>query len=554
MRSILLLLKIQFRSRLNLKDLTTVRSGGTSGKWKRAAVLALFAVLAAYLVGIYTVFLNFLFNAAIDFGFPELVMHMVVLLTMAMTAVFGIFVTMSGIFLSRDTELLSSLPIRSQHVFLAKFLFVYLCELMLSAVFLLPAITLYAIKVEGAMGIGIFLRGIYITLLSPMLPLVVSTVLVSLLMWVIGKLRRRDLFITIGTFALLIGVTLGQFYLQSKMMSAPTGGDFLTEFFHANWTTMNAFAKPPISWASFAIHAGGMNSALNLILFTLVSIFAYAIVRLVCGGIYRHAVSVNLETAKKSRSARRRALTDKARSPKAAFFRKELRVFFRTPVYLTNGLAGIVFPLMVLLLPTLSGDTAVLRSLGGAVPAPVMALILGGLAILFSGFNSGAATVLSREGRTFEHLRSLPLEPRDAALAKLLFGIGLCPLWTLPLCVFAIPTLGIDIGTALLGFVFGMVGGILLSAICVWIDLARPKLHWDTETEAIKQNFNVMLAMLVGLAVTVGIGIGVYLLLAHTAIPAWAILIATTALFASAALFVAQAAIKSGEKTFASAE
>ena len=99
-----------------------------------------------------------------------------------------------------------------------------------------------------------------------------------------------------------------------------------------------------------------------------------------------------------------------------------------------------------------------------------------------------------------------------------------------------------------------MVCGILLSAICVWIDLARPKLHWDTETEAIKQNFNVMLAMLIGVAVTACIGIGVYLLLAHTAIPAWAVLIAMTALFASAALWVSQAAVKAGKKTFASAE
>lgn len=554
MRSVLLLLKIQFRSRLNLKDLTTVRSGGKSGKWKRAGVLALFALLAAYLVGIYTVFLNFLLDAAIAFGYPELVMDMVVLLTMAMTAVFGIFITMSGIFLARDTELLSSLPIRAPHVFLAKFLFVYLSELILSAVFLLPAIILYACKVEGALGVGIFLRGLYITLLSPMIPLVFSTVLVSLLMWVIGKLKHRDLFITIGTFALLIGVTCGQFFLQSKMVASAESGNFLAEFFSTHWTTMNSMVKPPISWASFAIHAGGMNSALNLILFTLVSIFAYGVVRLVCGGIYRHAVSVNLETAKKSHSARSGDLAELVRSPYSAILRKEYRIFFRTPVYLTNGLAGIVFPVMILLLPVLSGDVDTLQSLGALVPTPIMALLLGGLAILFSGFNSGAATVFSREGRTCEYLRSLPIVPRDLARAKLVFGISLCPFWTLPLCIFAIPALGIDIGTALLGFVFGMVGGILLSAICVWIDMARPKLRWDTETEAIKQNFNVMLAMFVGIAVTAGIGIGVYLLLAHTAIPAWAILIATTAIFASAALFVAQAAIKAGEKTFASAE
>ena len=554
MRSVLLLLKIQFRSRLNLKDLTTVRSGGKSGKWKRAGVLLLFALLAAYLVGIYTVFLNFLLNAAIAFGYPELVMDMVVLLTMASTAVFGIFITMSGIFLARDTVLLSSLPIRAPHVFLAKFLFVYLSELMFSAVFLLPAIILYAVKVEGALGVGIFLRGLYITLLSPMIPLVASTILVSLLMWVIGKLKHRDLFITIGSFALLIGVTCCQFFLQGKMAASLDSGNFLAEFFNANWTTMNSLVKPPFSWASFAIHAGGMSSALNLILFTLVTIFAYGIVRLICGGIYRHAVSVNLETAKKSRSAQNADLADHACSPRSALLRKEFRVFFRTPVYLTNGLAGIIFPVIVLLLPILGGDMNMLQSLGAKVPTPVMALVLGGLAILFSGFNSGAATVFSREGRTCEYLRSLPIAPRDLAKAKLTFGISLCPFWTLPLCIFAIPTFGIGIGTAVLSFVFGMAGGILLSAICVWLDMLRPKLHWDTETEAIKQNVNVMFAMLIGVAITACVGFGVYLLLTHTAIPAWAILIAMTALFASAALLVSQAAVNAGKKTFASVE
>ena len=138
MRSIWLLLKLQFRSRFNLKDLTTVRSDGKSGTWKRLGVLALFVLLALYAIGFYSVILNFLLDAGIDFGYPELVMDMAVLLAMSITAIFGVFVTMSGIFLSRDTQLLAALPIPSKHVFTAKFLFVYLCETAISALFLLP--------------------------------------------------------------------------------------------------------------------------------------------------------------------------------------------------------------------------------------------------------------------------------------------------------------------------------------------------------------------------------------------------------------------------------
>lgn len=44
----------------------------------------------------------------------------------------------------------------------------------------------------------------------------------------------------------------------------------------------------------------------------------------------------------------------------------------------------------------------------------------------------------------------------------------------------------------------------LWNLIGVWIDMKRPKLEWTNETEAIKQNVNVVLSILLCIAISIG--------------------------------------------------
>ena len=59
----------------------------------------------------------------------------------------------------------------------------------------------------------------------------------------------------------------------------------------------------------------------------------------------------------------------------------------------------------------------------------------------------------------------------------------------------------IQIGViALVGILFAA----LWNLIGVWIDMKRPKLEWTNETEAIKQNVNVVLSILLCIAISIG--------------------------------------------------
>lgn len=40
-----------------------------------------------------------------------------------------------------------------------------------------------------------------------------------------------------------------------------------------------------------------------------------------------------------------------------------------------------------------------------------------------------------------------------------------------------------------------------MTCLALWIDCIHPKMHWNNENEAMKQNFNSLLGMLLGFAV-----------------------------------------------------
>ena len=98
-------------------------------------------------------------------------------------------------------------------------------------------------------------------------------------------------------------------------------------------------------------------------------------------------------------------------------------------------------------------------------------------------------------------LKSIPVKPKTQAAGKLLAGYSislLCVITTSLAMVFAL-RLSFDLWLSVLFsalqrfFPYAFQGTL--------IDLIRPKLHWNNPTEAIKQNFNVVLGMLAGVII-----------------------------------------------------
>ena len=279
-----LLFRVQLRSRFSLKELSGINGSGSKASAKRAGMLLLILIGFGSILLMYCMILIGMMRAAIDFGYPELVMDLVVLVSMAMCAVFGIFIVMSNIYLAKDTALLYSLPVRSKSIFISKFMLVYLSELLVNLSFMLPAVIIYGSMAGGSA--AFYLRALYVALLMPVIPLLAALLLDSILMLVVGRLRKRELITTVGSFVILAAILVGQFVLNSTLASSESSGeDFFANLFNTSWTKLQTLSVPPVSWASKGIVGGGYTSLFTLVLFTITALIFYIIVYYAAGAI-----------------------------------------------------------------------------------------------------------------------------------------------------------------------------------------------------------------------------------------------------------------------------
>ena len=140
-----------------------------------------------------------------------------------------------------------------------------------------------------------------------------------------------------------------------------------------------------------------------------------------------------------------------------------------------------------------------------------IALAIGFGIIMFASMgNPTASTSISREGENVFVCKYLPMSYRKQIMAKALSGILITLVGLIVLIIMAIVLINPPVIIIILSVVIGILGVIFSSFTGIFIDLNFPKLHWENEQKAVKNNLNVMLNMLVGLVVG---GLSVFLVI-----------------------------------------
>jgi ABC-2 type transport system permease protein len=126
-------------------------------------------------------------------------------------------------------------------------------------------------------------------------------------------------------------------------------------------------------------------------------------------------------------------------------------------------------------------------------------IFLFGIAIFaaISGFNGTVATSISREGQELFIKKYIPVSYRTQINGKVLSGSILSMAGAVLMLVVAIAVLKIPLYIGLLILAAGWLGTLLISFIEILLDLYNPKLDWDSEQKAVKQNLNVVYSMII---------------------------------------------------------
>lgn len=511
-----------------------LKNGGSSVKSSRQKLIYL-AVLAAFvpmIIGIGQL-VSFLFDTLAMMGQQGVILALALPSTVFVIFFFGIAYIINTFYFSMDIESLLHLPLRPAEILGAKFAAVLVYEYLTEAVILIPVLAVYGFK-NGESAL-FYIQAVVIMVLLPVIPLAAAAVLDMVIMRFTNLAKNKDLFRNVsGVLALFLALGLN-FYIQSfaekttdpaKIMEIVNEGNnsmiqLTTSFFPSTKLAVNSLVS------------GGASGALYLLLFAAATAVAFAVFLALGNKLYFKGVIGVSETSsrRKALSARELGKGTRASHIVYSYTLKELRLLFRTPIYFLNCiLMNFLWPLF-LIIPFLSQTSAQDQDISALLPyvqgpgaesATVLAFLAMG--IFITGSNIISSTAISREGSSLFFMKFIPVEYRKQLLAKSLSGavmgfVGI--MMVVPFALFVIKikayVVAIGIAVSIPGILFSSIFGLL-------VDIAMPKLNWDTEQKAVKQNLNGVIAIFVSmgvgvLIVLIGVKLQLSLLMSSVLLP-----------------------------------
>ena len=501
MSSFGILMRLQIRNRL-----AVLRGGGlrgTDGKLKTGKLVGgVFIALAYLMILVMVVGLEFLlFEGLKAIGQPELLLSMALTVVMAGMVFMSFFYVLTSLYYGRDTSFLASLPVTSRTVFGTKLMEILLGETGIASLALLPAIILYGLHVQA--GVGYYVSALLVALTSAMIPVAVVTLLATLIVKLTGGSRHRDAVMMIYSVLIMVVVLTVEFSVMGRVPE-DAGMAYFVQLMLDRQMLMRQVAQtfPPSWWAM----QGLMGNAGSLLGYLACAMGAYGMVWLLMGGRYLSRTLSLTENTVRRRARKRGEI--RPHRPLTTLFLREWREILRTPVYAYNCLTGcIIMPLMLVGMyfggreaadaDSLSVMLVVVQGMLSQVPQAYLFLGLVAVITFVCCINPAVDTAVSREGGRHMLSRMLPVSTRTQLQAKLLMGMTINLISALVGAVMFICMLPSFTPVIVLALLFSQVTNWGLSSFSLALDAARPKFHWRNEMQAIKQNGNIALGMLI---------------------------------------------------------
>ncbi|HCS73255.1 MAG TPA: hypothetical protein DIW17_05185 [Clostridiales bacterium] len=265
---------------------------------------------------------------------------------------------------------------------------------------------------------------------------------------------------------------------------------------------------PTTRWGAEAmISFGELSGLFNILIYIGFSILVYMVLLWLGELLYLRGV-VGMSETGSSRKKNSSFMLEKEveqSSVVSSYFLVELKLLFRTPIYFVNCvMINFLWPIFLLLPFVIEQESrSMLQKIIPMVNNPdIVGTILiasFSLAFFLGGTNGTASTSISREGQELYIKKYLPVSYRQQLTAKVLSGFVLGVSGIIVFVACAVFLLKLSLWTAFLIILTAWLPILLTSLTGLLIDLYNPKLNWDNEQKAVKQNVNLLYNMLIGL-------------------------------------------------------
>lgn len=413
-------------------------------------------------------------------GLGDILPAYLIMLASLIILMFSIFKAGNVIFQRNAYDILSSMPLKQRDIVISRFVRLYVENLVLTMVIMLPAMVVYGVLVRPAL--TFFLIGLIVTMFIPLIPIAISVFVGALITAVSSRTKHKNLVSIVLSMALVVGVMLGSTKLamveEVDIEQLQNMLGLVLDFIGGIY--------PPAIWLGeamlkgdfvlcFACVAGGV------VLLGIVIALVSATYKWVSQGLYSTHAKHDYQMKKLQTT-----------SILGALYKREFKRYFASSIYVTNTIVspvmGMLFAVAMLFVgpEMLQGVATDFHAQTGVV-LNMNSMIPMALGTVFCMLPITAVSI-SMEGKQWWIAKSLPIKTEDILNSKLLMHLSVIgPFYFLAvLCIIIGQRPGL---MELLWLVLFPLTAIIFS--CVFAQTANLKLavfDWENEVTVVKQS------------------------------------------------------------------
>ena len=460
------------------------------------ALVSLFIILPFVVVSglfIYTVT-----NSLVEYNYETIGLEFMCILLCVFTFIFSFNVILNELYFTGDIENLLPLPLKPREIVGAKIASIFCAESLVQ----LLVIFFSVIGFFFALGLSFknFLLGILGMITLPMIPIIYCSIISLLIMSFTRFIKNKETIRKVGLVFVLAVLMLFVYFLgalQNFDLEL-----YIEGFVNGDQTFLHVMRGilPHINLFIDILVTGSIRS---LLLYILVNI-GFIVVLLVLADVcyFKGVVGLSSKDTESKKSSSNILNNIKVENPTNSYFKKEIFTLFRTSSYFLNCiLINFIWPIFVYVICKLKFPDLTLSKLKNLVTSTdnntliIIFMFVIGVSILLPALNSIASSSFSREGKNFYFMKYIPMDYSNQVYVKLLVSFIIAFIGVNVFSLIFYLVIGLKVSTAFIFLIISFLAILFICILGIIIDSINPKLVWDDELNALRENSNNFIVM-----------------------------------------------------------
>ncbi len=450
---------------------------------------------------LYAMFLGFCLIIALGlggWGFGKAIPAFCVTALSLMEFVFCLLKTNGFMFAFNDYDMIMALPFSVKKIVASRFLYMYIKNLPWVLIISLPMMVGYGIFVKPFF--TVYIVWTLFSFLIPMIPMVIATVIGTLIAAIGSGFRHKNIVQIILTFAVVLFFFALRFIIDDVLSN-----DKIAQTMSSISGSMDKIKSiyRPALWFEKSITE---LNVLHMLLFVASAVVVFELAFFVISKFYRQ-INSRLMAGAARKKYRLKGLKSKSVVHSIVF--KEFKHFVSSTNYIVNQSIGIVLCVILCVLSLILGLEKILMffTKGHYVDLRIILPAVPALVFFLIGMSTTTTISYSLEGKNYWIVQSLPISLRTLINGKMLFNLYL----TLPISILGNLILSMQAKGNPLEVTLCVVCGIIQCLYCTsWgmlLGLLLPKMEWKVDIEVIKNSAAQVIYMIPNMLITMAVGV-----------------------------------------------